>query len=76
MERLKNSIIKKSDLVKLKTQILTPKETKIKQIYRFALGNRGGEFEEFQADYENEVFNLAQNIKGLFERLAVFLKER
>ena len=78
MERLKNSIIKKSNLVKLKTSNLSPKEVKIKQIYRFALGNRGGQFEEFQADHEfsNEVFNLAQNIKGLVERLAVFFKQR
>ena len=78
IKRLKNSIIKESDLVRLKTPILSPKEAKIKQIYRLALGNRGGQFEEFQADHEfsNEVFNLAQNIKNLVERLAVFLKEK
>ena len=78
MKRLKNCIIKKSDLVKLKTPISSCKEAKIKHIYRFALGNRGGQFEEFQADHEfpNEIFNLAQNIKYLVERLAVFLKQK
>jgi hypothetical protein len=77
MERLKNSIINKSYLLKLKTPNSSSKEAKMKLIYRFAL-NRGGQFEEFQANHEfsNEVFNLAQNIKGLVERLSIFLKER
>jgi hypothetical protein len=77
-KRLKDSIVKKSGLVVIKRPILSLKEAKIKQIYRFALGNRGGEFKTFQADHEfsNKVFGLAQNIKGLVERLAVFLKER
>ena len=77
MERLKNSIIKKSDLVRLKTPILSSKEMKIKQIYRFALAERGGQLEEFQADHEfsNEVFKLAQSIKNLVERLAIYLKK-
>jgi hypothetical protein len=81
MERLKNSIIKKSKLViKSDTPISTPnsKEIRIKKIYKLALENRGGQFENFQADHEfsNEVFNLAQEIKGFVERLASFLKER
>ena len=79
MERLKNSIIKKSKLVrKWDRPISNSKEVRIKNIYRFALENRGGEFENFQPDDEvfNEVFNLAQEIKGLVERLAHFLKER
>lgn len=79
MERLKNSIITKSKLVNNKnTPMLNSKEVKIQKIYRFALGNRGGQFEEFQADPEipHEVLQLAQGIKGLVERLAVFLKER
>ena len=79
MERLKNSIIKKSKPV-IKSDIPTPnsKEIRIKKIYKFALENRGGQFENFQADHEfsNEVFKLAQEIKGLVERLASFLKER
>lgn len=51
---------------------------RIKKIYKFALENRGGQFENFQADDEvsNEKFKLAQEIKGLVERLARFLKER
>ena len=51
---------------------------KIKKIYRFALGSRGGQLEEFLADYafSNEVFQLAQEIKEFVERLALFLKER
>lgn len=78
MERLKNSIIKKSDLMKLKKPISSTKEAKIKQLYRFALDNRGGQFEEFQADLEfsDETFKLAHNIKDLVERLAGFLKQR
>jgi len=81
MRRLKNSIIKKLKLVsKFDRPTLTPnsKKIRIKKIYRFALGNRGGQFENFQANYEfsNEVFNLAQGIKLLVERLASFLKER
>ena len=79
MERLKNSIIKKSKLViKSDRPIFNSKETRIKKIYQVALQNRGGQFENLQADHEfsNEVFKLAQEIKGLVERLARFLKER
>jgi hypothetical protein len=78
MERLKNSIITKSGKIRLKTPVLSPKEAKIKRIYRFALNNRGGQFEDLLRGHEfsNEAFNLAQNIKGLVERLAVFLKRK
>jgi len=79
MERLKNSIIKKSKSV-IKSDRTTPnsKEIRIKKIHKFALENRAGQFENFQADHEfsNEIFKLAQEIKGLVERLASFLKER
>ena len=77
MERLRDSIIKKSELVR-QSDRSNSKKIKIKKIYKFALGNRGGQFKEFQADHEfsNEAFKLAQEIKGLIERLAVFLKER
>ena len=79
MERLKNSIIKKSKLV-IKLDRFTPnfKKIRVKTIYKFALNDRGGQFENFQANHEfsNEVFMLAQEIKGLVERLASFLKER
>ena len=79
MERLKNSIIKKSKLVDQSNRsISNSKKIQIKKIYKFALGNRGGQFENFQADYElsNDPFKLAQEIKELIERLASFLKER
>ena len=90
MKRLKNSIISKSNSklgIKSARPILNSKETRpilnskeirVKNIYKFALGNRGGQFENFQADHEvsNEVFKLAQEVKGLVERLASFLKER
>lgn len=79
MERLKNSIIKKSKLViKPDSHIPNSKEMRIKKIYKFALRNRGGQFENFQVDHEfsNEVFKLAQEIKGLIERLTSFLKQR
>ena len=77
MERLKNSIINKSKLACQSDRSISNSK-KIKKIYTLALGNRGGQFEEFQADHEfsNEVFKLAQEIKGLVERLARFLKER
>lgn len=79
MERLKNSIIKKSKLViKSERTIFNSKKTRIKKICKVALENRGGQFENFQADHEfsNEAFKLAQEIKGLVQRLASFLKER
>ena len=79
MERLKKSIIKKSkSIIKSDRPIPNSKEKRIKKIYKLALENRGGQFEDFQieSEFENEVFNLAQEIKGLVERLAGFLKER
>ena len=81
MERLKNFIIKKSKLIsKLEKppSITNYKKLRIQKIYRFALGNCGGQFENFQADHVffNEVFKLTQEIKGIIERLAIFLKER
>ena len=79
MERLKNSIIEKSELViKSDRPIFNSKDKRIQKIYKVALNHRGGEFENFQEDHEfsNEVFKLAQEIEGLVERLARFLKER
>ncbi len=79
MERLKNSIIKKSKLViKSDRPIFNSKEMRIRKIYKVALENRGGQFENFQVDLElsNEGLKWAQEIKGLVERLASFLKER
>nr|WPV76512.1 hypothetical protein [Naviculales sp.] len=77
-ERLKNSIIKKSTLVRSKPPIFNSKKTKIKKIYKFALNNRGGQFEEFEAqqEFSNESFKLAQKIRAIVEQLASFLKER
>ena len=76
MKRLKNSIINESELV-IKSERPTRK-IRIKKIYKFALDNRGGQFEDFQINHEfsNEIFKLAQEIKRLVERLARFLKER
>lgn len=81
MEWLKNSIIKKSKLViKSERSISNSKEIRIKNIYKFTLENRGGQFENFQAyhEFSNEVFNfkLAQVIKESVERLAIFFKEQ
>jgi len=84
MERLKNSIIKKSKIViKLDRPILNSSDMKVKTIYRLALETYGGQFEEFPIDYNNsdhqfsnEILKLAQEIKGFVEKLAVFLKER
>ena len=78
VERLKNSIINKSTLVASRKPIFNSKKAKIKKIYRFTLRSRGGQLEEFQADFEfsNEIFKLAQGIQQMVERLAVFLKQR
>ena len=79
MKRLKNSSIEKSKLViKSDRPMSNSKKVRIRKIYNVALGNRGGQFENFQANHEfsHEVFKLAQEIKGLVERLASFLKER
>jgi len=75
MERLKNSIIKKS---KSDRPISISKEARIKKIYKVAFSTHGGQFEQFQADpeFSNEVLKVAQGIKGFVERLATFLKER
>jgi len=79
MERLKNSIIKKSAIIKKSdSPISNSKEIRLKRIYKFALRQRGGQFENFQSDQRlsNEVLMLAQEIKALVERLACFLKQR
>jgi hypothetical protein len=82
MERLKKSIINKSNCLPSKRNIpiLSTKQARTKKIYNFAL--RGGQFyppvDELQTAHEfsNEIFNLAQQIKGIVERLASFLKEK
>ena len=59
--------------------ISNPKKIKkIYKIYKVALGNRGGDFEKLitQHEFSNEVFKLAEDIKGLVERLARFLNEQ
>ena len=82
-ERLIRSIINKSNCPQSKTNIpilSTTTQARTKKIYNFAL--RGGQFDppvdELQAAHEfsNEIFYLAQQIKGIVERLASFLKER
>ena len=75
MERLKNSIIKKSKIVHQSDRpIFNSTETRIKKISKVALGYRGGAFENFHAD--QKALKLAGIIKRLVERLAHFLKER
>lgn len=71
MERLRNSIIKESCLLKSPASKLTnfdSRKAKIKRISRFALENRGG-----QIDVEYE---LAEKIKNMVTRLAAFLKQK
>jgi hypothetical protein len=82
IERLRRSIINKSNYSPSKTNIpiLSTKQGRTKKIYNFAL--RGGQFDppvdELQAahKFSNEIFNLAQEIRGIVERLATFLKEK
>lgn len=80
MERLKKSIINKSRLVAPKTPILKSKDSKIKikRIYKFALENRGGEFEKFKdnLEFSNEGMKMAEEIKKMVELLGIFLKRR
>lgn len=77
MERLKNSMIKKSKLlIKSDKPTFTPNSKKIRitKIYRLAL--RGGQFEEDFEFPNEEAFMFAQKIRGLVERLAKFLKQQ
>lgn len=62
-ERLKKSIINKSELKASKTPILEFKKSK--RIYKFALKPRGGQLETFKANHEflNEVMKMAQQIQ-------------
>lgn len=81
MKRLKNSIIKKSKLVSNSDSgRSTPssKEIRLRKVYKVAFGARGGQFEGLQADYEfsNEVFKLANDIRKVVEKLAIYLKQR
>jgi hypothetical protein len=76
MERF--SILQESKLVPDRPILLSSKsskEAKIKKIYRAALGANSGQLEELGAQHEfsNEVLNLAQEIKGFVERLAIFI---
>lgn len=75
MERLKYSIMKKSKFRRQSYRSISNSK-KIERIYRLALDNRGGQLEEFQVELSNKSFKLAQQIKGLVEQLAHFLKDR
>ena len=76
MKRLRDSIIKKSELVsKSDLSVSNSKEIRIKRIYKFALENRGGDLETDLA-VSQEVFNFASEIKHIVERLACYLKDR
>jgi len=73
MARLKNAIIKKSRLIKPSKSTNFDfkelnKELKIKRIYRFSLNTRGGQV--------NIEYQLAEQIKDVIIKLAVFLKKR
>jgi len=71
MERLKNSIIKKSQLIeasKSKATKFYSKRLKIQRIYKFIFMPRGG-----QVDLE---YKLADVIKEIVIKLAVFLKNK
>ena len=68
MERLKNSIIKKSTKIQPKLTSFNSKKSKIKRIYKLALNNRGGEV--------NIEYELATKIKNIVVQLVTFLKRR
>lgn len=70
MIKLKNDIIKKSRLIepsKATKSLNNSKKLKIQMIYRVDINNRVG----YKYDYQ-----LAQQIKDLVLKLAVFLKEK
>ena len=79
MERLKNSLIRKSRLVpSRKRPRLTSKEAKIKKIYKFAWTGRGGQLDDLQVELQltDQGFRLAQEIQRLVTKLAAYLKQR
>jgi hypothetical protein len=79
MERLKKSIINKSNCVvpkakaKVVKSISSTRKLKILKIYNLSL--RGGQFQPPVDDFES-VFALAQKIKTVVEKLAIFLKRK
>jgi hypothetical protein len=79
MERLKNSLIQESPLLKIPGSKVRPnfdsRKSKIKIIYKFALDNRGGDLNYDQAE---QVLGseLVQAIQTLILKLAHFLKEQ
>lgn len=75
MERLKNSIIKKSKVISKSDKLISnAKDTRLKKIYKVALENRGGQFEN--AEPMMDAKDLALKIQRMVEKLAHFLKER
>lgn len=78
MELLKASLIEKSTLLNNYRPVFRSKRKKIKKrikkIFKFALENRGGQLEGYEAS--NKIYNLAHEIKELVEKLATFLKRR
>jgi hypothetical protein len=84
MERLKNSIIKKSKVLSNRPILnsqkasLNSRTARIRRIYKMMFNTHGGQLENFQVDpqFSNEIFQLEQEIQGFVERLASFLKER
>jgi hypothetical protein len=79
MERLKNSLIQESPLLKIPGSKVRPnfdsRKSKIKRIYKFALDNRVGDLNYDQAE---QVLGseLVQAIQTLILKLAHFLKEQ
>jgi hypothetical protein len=87
MERLKKSMIEKSDSVSLKTTVSTSKKTRIRRIYsRFVLRTRGGDLDDVRiargeflaadADIPPELVKLASDIQNFVENLTSFLKKK
>ena len=76
MKRLKNSIIRKSKLIKSRTfvLILNSKKSIIKKVTKFALSNRSGQFEKCH-ELSNNIFKLAQEIERQVGALATFLSK-
>jgi hypothetical protein len=78
IRKLKKSIIKKSEFLVRKRKLFKSKKPKLKAIYKLALNIRGGEIEEFIIDGQcsTEVLEIAQKIKMIVSKIAIFLKQR
>jgi hypothetical protein len=77
MERLRKSIIKKSQLISETDQrLLNSREARIQKVYKFALETHGGDLLSAKLKLSDETFRFAQKIQQVVEMIARYLKEK